>query len=218
MNIHKEGRSFLVGFLAVILLMVFIMNFLSIPRQGIYVMLAILGSLFLFCLQFFRNPTLRIVKNPTHILAPADGKVVVIEEIEEPEYLNDKRIQVSIFMSPIDKHINRNPVSGTVKYLKYHAGKYLVAWHPKASMENERTTIVYELSGGTQILLRQIAGALARRIRYYIHEHESVEQGEEFGFIKFGSRVDVFLPVNAEILVTLNQKTEGGKTVLAQLN
>lgn len=218
MNIHKEGRSFLVGFLVVILLTVFIMNFLSIPRQGIYVMLAIMGSLFLFCLQFFRNPTVRIVQNPTHILAPADGKVVVIEEIEEREYLNEKRIQLSIFMSPIDKHINRNPVSGTIKYLKYHAGKYLVAWHPKASMENERTTIVYEMHGGTQILLRQIAGALARRIRYYIHEQENVEQGEEFGFIKFGSRVDVFLPVNAKILVTLNQKTEGGKTVLAQLN
>jgi phosphatidylserine decarboxylase len=218
MNIHKEGRSFLVGFLALILLTVFIMNFLSIPRQGIYVMLAIMGSLFLFCLQFFRNPTVRIVQNPTHILAPADGKVVVIEEIEEREYLNEKRIQLSIFMSPIDKHINRNPVSGTIKYLKYHAGKYLVAWHPKASMENERTTIVYEMHGGTQILLRQIAGALARRIRYYIQEQENVDQGEEFGFIKFGSRVDVFLPVNAKILVTLNQKTEGGITVLAQLN
>ncbi len=217
MNIHKEGRAFLVGFLAVIILIVFFMNFLSIPRQNIYVVVAILGSLFLFCLQFFRNPTVRILKNPTHILAPADGKVVVIEEIEEPEYLNDKRIQVSIFMSPIDKHINRNPVSGTIKYLKYHAGKYLIAWHPKASTENERNTIVYELNGGTEILIRQIAGAMARRIRYYVNENEMVEQGAEFGFIKFGSRVDVFLPLDAKILVSLGQKTEGGKTVLAQL-
>jgi phosphatidylserine decarboxylase len=217
MNIHKEGRFFLVGFLAVILLMAFFMNLISMSKQSIYVVLAILGSLFLFCLQFFRNPTVRILKNPTQILAPADGKVVVIEEIEEPEYLHDKRIQVSIFMSPIDKHINRNPVSGTIKYLKYHAGKYLVAWHPKASTENERTTIVYELKGGTLILIRQIAGALARRIRYYVHEHEKVEQGEEFGFIKFGSRVDVFIPVDAKILVSIGQKTEGGKTVLAEL-
>jgi phosphatidylserine decarboxylase len=217
MNIHKEGRSFLFGLCVVIILTIVVLHFLAIPKQAMYVTYVVLGGLFLFCLQFFRNPSVRIVQNPGHVLAPADGKVVVIEETEEKEFLDEKRIQISIFMSPINKHINRNPVSGKVKYLKYHPGKYLVAWHPKASTENERTTIVYELAGGMQILLRQIAGAMARRIRYYIGEDDRVEQGEEFGFIKFGSRVDVFLPTDSRIHVSLNQKTVAGKTVLAEL-
>jgi phosphatidylserine decarboxylase len=193
------------------------LNFLMVPKQTLLMLYFLFGSLFLFCLQFFRNPTVTVTQNPKHVLAPADGKVVVIEETEETEYLNEARIQISIFMSPINKHINRNPVSGTIKYLKYHAGKYLVAWHPKASTDNERTTIVYELPGGLQILIRQIAGAMARRIKYYIGMNDSVEQGEEFGFIKFGSRVDVFLPTDAKILVEKDQKTEGGITVLAEL-
>jgi phosphatidylserine decarboxylase len=193
------------------------LNFLMVPKQTLLMLYFLFGSLFLFCLQFFRNPTVTVTQNPKHVIAPADGKVVVIEETEETEYLNEARIQISIFMSPINKHINRNPVSGTIKYLKYHAGKYLVAWHPKASTDNERTTIVYELPGGLQILIRQIAGAMARRIKYYIGMNDSVEQGEEFGFIKFGSRVDVFLPTDAKILVEKDQKTEGGITVLAEL-
>ena len=217
MIIHKEGRSFLLG-LCIIISIVFIgLNFLTVPREALYISYIVLGGFFIFCLQFFRNPSINIVQNQNHVLAPADGKIVVIEEVEESEYLNEKRIQVSIFMSPVDKHINRNPVSGTIKYIKYHTGKYLVAWHPKASTDNERNTIVYELSSGLQILIRQIAGAMAKRIKYYISENEKVNQGEEFGFIKFGSRVDVFLPVDAKILVRKDQKTLAGITVLAEL-
>ena len=215
--IHKEGRSFLIVLSVVIIVVIAVLHFMAVPAQVMYIAYVLLGGLFLFCLQFFRNPSIQIIQNPSQVLAPADGKVVVIEETEESEFLNEKRIQISIFMSPINKHINRNPVSGKIKYLKYHAGKYLVAWHPKASSENERTTIVYEMTNGVQVLLRQIAGAMARRIRYYIQENESVEQGAEFGFIKFGSRVDVFLPTGSRIHVSLNQKTEAGKTVLAEL-
>lgn len=158
-----------------------------------------------------------INENPKFVLAPADGKVVVIEETEETEYLNEKRIQISIFMSPLNVHVNRNPVGGIVKYIKYHAGKYLVAWHPKSSTENERNTIVYELTDGLQILTRQIAGAVARRIKYYIAENDQVAQGAEFGFIKFGSRVDVFVPLDAAIKVEVDQKAKAGRTVLAEL-
>ena len=174
--------------------------------------------IFLGVLQFFRNPAIDIDVNPKHILAPADGKVVVIEEVEETEFLNEKRIQISIFMSPLNVHVNRNPVSGIVKYIKYHPGKYLVAWHPKSSTNNERTTVAYELSDGVQILTRQIAGAVARRIKWYIKENDMVDQGQEFGFIKFGSRLDVFVPLDVKINVAINQKTKGGKTVLAELN
>lgn len=217
MIIHKEGRSFLLGLFLILIVTIVGLNFLMVPKQALLILYFLFGSLFLFCLQFFRNPAVAVAQNPKHVLAPADGKVVVIEETVETEYLNETRVQISIFMSPINKHINRNPVSGSIKYLKYHAGKYLVAWHPKASTDNERTTIVYELPGGLQILIRQIAGAMARRIKYYIGVNDSVEQGEEFGFIKFGSRVDVFLPTDAKILVEKDQKAEGGITVLAEL-
>jgi phosphatidylserine decarboxylase len=216
MIIHKEGRSFLLGLSLVMIATLGGLHFLMVPKEALFILYLLFGSLFLFCLQFFRNPGISIAQNPKYVLAPADGKVVVIEETEETEYLKEVRVQISIFMSPIDKHINRNPVSGTIKYLKYHVGKYLVAWHPKASTDNERTTIVYELPGGLQILVRQIAGAMARRIKYYIDMDDSVQQGEEFGFIKFGSRVDVFLPADAKILVEKDQKTVGGITVLAE--
>jgi phosphatidylserine decarboxylase len=216
MIIHKEGRSFLLGLSLVLIATLGGLHFLMVPKEALFILYLLFGSLFLFCLQFFRNPGISIAQNPKYVLAPADGKVVVIEETEETEYLKEVRVQISIFMSPIDKHINRNPVSGTIKYLKYHVGKYLVAWHPKASTDNERTTIVYELPGGLQILVRQIAGAMARRIKYYIDMDDSVQQGEEFGFIKFGSRVDVFLPADAKILVEKDQKTVGGITVLAE--
>lgn len=155
--------------------------------------------------------------NENHILAPADGKVVVIEETVEEEYFKDKRKQVSIFMSPVNVHVNRNPASGVIKYFKYHAGKYLVAWHPKSSTSNERTTFVLELQNGIDILVRQIAGALARRIKWYIQEGDSVVQGEEFGFIKFGSRVDIFLPLDAVVSVNIGDKTKAGRTVIAEL-
>ncbi len=151
------------------------------------------------------------------VLAPADGKVVVIEESFEDEFFHEKRLQVSIFMSPVNVHVNRNPVSGIVNYFRYHQGKYLVAWHPKSSTENERTTVVYD-TGGAMILMRQIAGALAKRIKWYIKEGDRVAQGGDMGFIKFGSRVDLYLPLDATIEVSIDQKVKGNKTVIARLN
>ena len=150
------------------------------------------------------------------IYAPADGKIVVIEQTEENEYFNDKRLQVSIFMSPTNVHVNRNPISGTVNYFKYHPGKYLVAWHPKSSKENERTTVVID-TGEAEILMRQIAGALAKRIVNYLEEGDEVEQGKDMGFIKFGSRVDLFLPIGTKLEVEIGQKVKGNKTIIARL-
>ena len=168
-------------------------------------------------IQFFRSPTLAVEKNDKHVLAPADGKVVVIEETEETEYLKGRRKQISIFMSPVNVHVNRMPVGGVISFFKYHSGKYLVAWHPKSSTENERTTVVVKMRDGVEILFRQIAGALARRIKCYVKQNQSLAQGDEFGFIKFGSRVDVFLPLNAKIAVKVGDVTRGGKTILAEL-
>jgi phosphatidylserine decarboxylase len=166
--------------------------------------------------QFFRSPKIKISKNEAQVLSPADGKVVVIEETTETEYFKDKRIQVSIFMSPTNVHINRNPIGGIVRYFKYHPGKYLMAWNPKSSTENERTTVVIEGRNGVELLFRQIAGALARRIVWYVEEGKQVEQGDEFGFIKFGSRVDVFFPLGTKINVNLGDKVKGGITVIAE--
>ena len=173
---------------------------------------------YLLILQFFRNPIFTVEKNENNVIAPADGKVVVIEETNEDEFLKDRRKQVSIFMSPVNVHVNRMPVGGTIKYFKYHKGKYLVAWHPKSSTENERTTVVAEMKNGTQVLFRQIAGALAKRIKWYVKEGQPMEQGAEFGFIKFGSRVDIFLPLDAEITVKIGDKTTGGKTIIAKFS
>lgn len=174
--------------------------------------------LLVIVLQFFRNPSRSTTVNDKNVIAPADGKVVVIEEVEETEYFKDKRIQVSIFMSPFNVHVNRFPIAGFVKYVKYHAGLYLVAWHPKSSTENERSTVVIGHPNGKAILFRQIAGALARRIVYYCKEGDNAIQGAEFGFIKFGSRVDVFLPLGTKIEVKLNQTVIGGETVIASFN
>lgn len=180
------------------------------------IVLSISLVFFILIVQFFRNPLRKTILNESHVIAPADGKVVVIEEVEEPEYFKDKRKQVSIFMSPVNVHVNRNPISGIVKYAKYHPGKYLVAWHPKSSTENERTTVVIAGSKA-EVLFRQIAGALAKRIVYYVKEGQKVEQGSEMGFIKFGSRIDIYLPLDATINVKLEQKTRGGETVVATL-
>ncbi|ESU25246.1 phosphatidylserine decarboxylase [Flavobacterium enshiense DK69] len=166
-------------------------------------------------LQFFRNPKRITAINDNHVLAPVDGKVVVIEEVYEPEYFKDKRLMVSIFMSPINVHVTRYAVNGLVKYSKYHPGKYLVAWHPKASEENERTTVVVENRVFGEILYRQIAGALARRIVNYAKEGMQVVQGTDAGFIKFGSRVDLYLPLGTQVNVKLNEKAVGGKTIIA---
>ena len=212
---HKEGaQSILIGivFTAVVLLLSdkFIdLNWLKMAIQiSAFVLLIII-------LQFFRNPKRTVITNENQILAPVDGKVVVIEEVYEGEFFKDKRIQVSIFMSPINVHVTRYALSGQVKFSKYHPGKFLVAWHPKASEENERTTIVIENKTFGSVLYRQIAGALARRIVNYAEEGMQVIQGEDAGFIKFGSRVDLFLPLGTPINVALNQKAIGGMTVIA---
>jgi len=218
MTIHREGRTLLF----VLLIILFALNAAIgryYPESGILQNVVIGASLlfYLIILQFFRVPNLTVDKNANHVIAPADGKVVVIEETVEPEYLKSKRIQISIFMSPVNVHVNRTPVAGVISYFKYHAGKYLVAWHPKSSTENERTTVVMKMKNGTEILFRQIAGALARRIKCYIKEGQPLDQGDEFGFIKFGSRVDIYLPIGTNITVKIGDKTTGGKTVIAKL-
>ena len=181
------------------------------------IFLAISVIVFLLLLQFFRSPYRNLLTHEDLVIAPADGKVVVIEDVHEPEFFKDTRKQISIFMSPINVHITRNPVSGIVKYFKYHPGNYFVAWHPKSSTKNERTTVVVTSDAGPDILFRQIAGAMARRIVWYVTEGDEVNQGEEFGFIKFGSRVDIFVPVDTDIKVKIGEKTKGGQTVIAQL-
>lgn len=218
MTIHKEGFSSL----ALTILFLFVLNALvhfyfpdnNVLRWFTYIFS---GVFFLIVLQFFRNPKIAVTTDEKMVICPADGKVVVIEEAQETEYLKDKRLQVSIFMSPINVHVNRNPITGIVKYFKYHPGKYLVAWHPKSSTDNERTTVVVETHQGIPVLFRQIAGALARRIVWYVKEGDEVEQSAQFGFIKFGSRVDVFLPLGTKINVNLGETVKGGRTVLAEL-
>lgn len=218
MTIHKEGTASLLISIVVLTIVNVLLRYILPDSQNLHTIALIISVvLFLIVLQFFRKPT-RVVKlNPKHIIAPADGKVVVIEETVESEYFKDSRIQVSIFMSPLNVHMNFNPISGIVSYFKYHAGKYLVAWHPKSSTENERTTVVVKHKSGIEVLYRQIAGAMARRICWYVKEGDSVTQGDEYGFIKFGSRVDVFLPLGTKILCNLNDKPVGGETVIAEL-
>jgi phosphatidylserine decarboxylase len=218
MTIHREGRVSLVVLL-IILIGANVVAFYYFPDETYVKTLAVVGSvvLYLLILQFFRNPVFQIDKSDKVVLAPADGKVVVIEETSESEYLKDRRKQVSIFMSPVNVHVNRMPVGGTISYYKYHPGKYLVAWHPKSSTENERTTVVVKMPNGVEVLFRQIAGALARRIKCYVQKDQQLHQGDEFGFIKFGSRVDVFLPLDAKITVKIGDITKGGRTVIAEL-
>jgi phosphatidylserine decarboxylase len=212
---HKEGTpSILLG--TCITAIVLLASDNLIDTNWIKMTIQIITILFLvIILQFFRNPKRTFILNEDQILSPVDGKVVVIEEVYEGEYFKDKRLQVSIFMSPINVHVTRYPMGGVVKFSKYHPGKFLVAWHPKASEENERTTIVVENKSFGEVLYRQIAGALAKRIVNYAEEGMQVIQGTDAGFIKFGSRVDLFLPLGTPINVVLNQKAIGGKTVIA---
>nr|MBB6150127.1 phosphatidylserine decarboxylase [Mucilaginibacter sp. SP1R1] len=218
MTFHKEGYTSLA--ITVLFLMVLnaLIQFYLPQAHTLKWIIYILSFMFLAVIvQFFRSPFFDISIDETTVLCPADGKVVVIEETEETEYLKDKRIQLSVFMSPVNVHVNRNPISGVVSYFKYHKGKYLVAWHPKSSTENERTTVVVQNSEGVSVLFRQIAGALARRIVWYVKEGDIVDQGQQFGFIKFGSRVDVFLPLGTKILVNIGDVVKGGRTILAEL-
>jgi phosphatidylserine decarboxylase len=219
MTIHKEGYSSLTITLLGLLALHIIAHQFLVAYPLIRIIILILSIIFFFMiLQFFRHPKRQTLVNEKFVIAPADGKVVVIEETEETEVLKDKRVQVSIFMSPLNVHVNRFPVSGKVTFCKYHPGLYLVAWHPKSSTENERTTVVIETQNKIQVLMRQIAGAVARRIVCYPKQGDIAVQGSEMGFIKFGSRVDVFLPISANIKVQFNQKVIGGETVIAELS
>lgn len=216
MRFHKEGIPSLIITIIVIAIIHFLaFYFCSGYPVVIWLAHALSAFLLITILQFFRNPSRSIIIHENHIVAPADGKVVVIEEVMENEYFKDKRLQISIFMSPINVHINRYPISGIVKYSKYHPGLFLVAWHPKSSTDNERTTIVVKHKNGQEILFRQIAGAMARRIVNYAKEDDIAAQGSEFGFIKFGSRVDLFLPTTVKVKVQLDQVVTGPQTVIA---
>jgi len=213
---HKEGQKII--FISLILVggLFLLIDFIEIPWLIKTLQIGLL-VFFILILQFFRNPKRHTQHNDIHVVSPVDGKVVVIEEVEEPEYFKDKRLQVSIFMSPINVHVTRYPVGGKVVFSKYHPGKYLVAWHPKSSEENERTTVVVENQKIGKVLYRQIAGALARRIVNYAKKDMNVVQGNDAGFIKFGSRVDLFLPLDSKLKVNLDQKVKGGETIIAEL-
>ena len=216
MTIHKEGYSS-IAWATILFGIINILSFYFISYWSpVFSWVIFIGTLILliFLISFFRIPNRQLYSGDNAIVAPADGKVVAIEEVEADEYFSDRRIQVSIFMSPLNVHANRNPVSGDVLYSQYHKGKYLVAWHPKSSTDNERHTVVYK-SNGKELLIKQIAGALAKRIVNYLEEGQQVKQGEEMGFIKFGSRVDILLPLNAKIQVKINENVKGGVTVVA---
>jgi phosphatidylserine decarboxylase len=220
MKFHKEGIPSLLLVLAFSVVVIGSAYWFC-PQGTIgsilhFLAIGISAFLTLTILQFFRDPQRDWVTSENGIIAPADGRVVVIEEVEEPEYFKDKRIQLSIFMSPMNVHINRFPISGLVTYVKYHAGLYLVAYHPKSSTENERSTVVVRHANGKSILFRQVAGALARRIVYYCKENDTAKQSATFGFIKFGSRVDLYLPLGTKINVKLEEHVKGGITQIAE--
>jgi phosphatidylserine decarboxylase len=215
-RLHKEGHLLLIV-AALVLITLNIAVDRSVPI-AFWPLLVLSVAFYGILVQFFRNPVREIAAVDNNLVyAPADGRVCVIESVVETEYFKEKRLQVSIFMSPFNVHVNRNPVAGVVQYFRYHPGKFLVAWHPKSSTENERTTVVYHLGNNVEILMRQIAGALARRIRWYVKEGDTVNQGGEMGFIKFGSRVDLFLPLDTTIEVAMDQQVKGNKTIIARL-
>lgn len=217
MHIHKEGAA-TIALTVIVLVVVNLLSFyflsFDLPVVSWIIFLLTIG-LMLFIISFFRIPHRTHTIDDNAVVAPADGTVVAIEEVQADEYFKDRRIQVSIFMSPLNVHVNRNPITGEVAYSKYHKGKYLVAWHPKSSTENERHTVVYR-KNGKEILVKQIAGALARRIVNYLKEGQQVRQGDEMGFIKFGSRVDLLLPLDAKVLAKIGDKPKGGVTVVAE--
>ncbi|MFT4659819.1 MAG: phosphatidylserine decarboxylase [Patiriisocius sp.] len=212
---HKEGNFILISTTIICIVLVTV-SFIYMPSWVFYItILASLVVLILF-FQFFRVPSRAIIALPNAIISPADGKVVVIEEVYEPEFLKEKCTQISIFMSPLNVHINWYPISGKVIYDAYHPGKFLVAWHPKSSTDNERTTVAMQHDNGKRIVFRQVAGAVARRIVCYAKKENSANQANEFGFIKFGSRIDVYIPLDAKIKVSLDQKVIGTQTIIAE--
>ena len=217
MKLHKEGNTiipwFVVGVVALYLLLTWL-----IPLELFRLVLGGFSTIFLFLVvAFFRVPNIQVPVGDDLVIAPAEGKVVVLEKVMVDEFLKEERMQVSIFMSPLNVHINRAPISGKINYFHYHPGKYLVAWHPKSSTENERTSIGFEMSNGVHIFMRQIAGAVARRIAFYKELEDKVSATNEVGFIRFGSRVDLFLPLEADIKVKIGDKTTGGETIIAHL-
>ena len=213
---HKEGYK-IIAIVLILFLGINVAAYIAVQDNLWIAFIFFISLIFaVLILQFFRNPKRSITPDDLSVVSPVDGKVVVIEEVFEKEYFKDKRLQVSIFMSPLNVHVTRHPISGRVRYSKYHPGKYFVAWHPKASEENERTSVVVANSN-ISILYRQIAGALAKRIVNYAKENDTVEQGSDSGFIKFGSRVDVFLPLDTKIDIGLNQKVRGGESIIAHV-
>ena len=220
MYFHKEGRVTIAGCLGCLLGLaayaLYLYCVLDRMPLVLYVFLGFLLLTNLFVLYFFRMPKREFTYNDRQVISPCDGKIVIVEEVEEPEYFQGKRLQVSVFMSPLNVHVNRYPINGKVKFYRYHRGKYLVAWHPKSSTLNERTTIVLEHENKKKVLVRQIAGAVARRIVCYSQEGKAICQNSELGFIKFGSRVDLFLPLDTKILVDINQIVKGGQTAIAE--
>ena len=213
---HKEGINIILSTFVTIAMMIIALDYFEVKKALIIkiFLIIILGLV----LQFFRNPKITVNKNENHILSAVDGKVVIIEEVFEPEFFKEKKLQVSVFMSPLNVHVTRYPINGDIIFSKYHPGDNLVAWHPKSSNKNERTTIVLQNKVFGKVLYRQIAGALARRIVNYAKVGDSAEQGKDAGFIKFGSRVDLFLPIGTKVKVALNQKVKGGITVIASKN
>lgn len=217
MTIHKEGYKIIISFFLGLLIINALFRYVVPVHENAALVITIVSVVFfLMVVSFFRKPKRKFQLDSQYIMAPADGKVVTIEETVEGEYFNEKRLLISIFMSPANVHINWNPISGVIKYTKYHPGKYLVAYNPKSSTMNERNTMVIE-DNGVEVLVRQIAGLLARRIVSYVNEGQNVIQGSEFGFIKFGSRIDLYLPLDAKVEVDLKQKVKGGKTIIARM-
>ena len=213
---HKEGFNLIILFFILVATDVIMLEVLFDDSSSLKSILQIFSLIiFVFILWFFRNPKRNIIKNPELILSPADGKVVAINEVDELEYFKDKKIQISIFLSPLDIHVNRYPVSGEILYSKYHKGEYLVAWHPKSSDKNERTTVVIKNKKFGEVMYRQIAGAVARRIVNYSKVNSNVEQGDDSGFIKFGSRVDLFLSKDLNLKIKVGDKVKGGLSIIA---
>ncbi len=213
---HKEGFNLIILFFILVATDVIMLEVLFDDSSSLKSILQIFSLIiFVFILWFFRNPKRNIIKNPELILSPADGKVIAIKEVDELEYFNDKKIQISIFLSPLDIHVNRYPVSGEILYSKYHKGEYLVAWHPKSSDKNERTTVVIKNKKFGKVMYRQIAGAVARRIVNYAKVSSNVEQGDDSGFIKFGSRVDLFLSKDLNLKIKVGDKVKGGLSIIA---
>ena len=216
MVIHKEGRKIILVSFLILTFINFFTFYLSVSFYLFYSILALSLFIFLFLVQFFRSPNIKISPNEDILYSPAEGKIVIIDNVFEDEYFKANKLQVSIFMSPLNVHVNRNPISGEVDYYKYHPGKYLLAWHPKSSKLNERNTIVIKSKKNIKILMRQIAGTVARRIKCYIKKGDKINQCEEFGFIKFGSRVDLFLPLDFKLNIKLGDKTHAGITKIGK--